>query len=173
MPIIYPVGMERLGSVKLASNAATTGALTIPARDFLFLAINIVGYSSGDIAALRFNGDNGSNYWDMHKLSALGATTWTNAQTVSTTLVRLAGNGVTDGRVVSVSIMNVLGTPKAVGISHLQTNTSSAAGTGGTIDAGGGCWVNTTAQVTSIEMRTAGGANLLAGSGFAVFGINL
>jgi len=39
--------------------------------------------------------------------------------------------------------------------------------------AGGGTWFNTTAQITDIEMTTAGGNTLPAGSGFAVFGLNL
>jgi hypothetical protein len=37
----------------------------------------------------------------------------------------------------------------------------------------GGEWVNTAQQIRSITMLTAGGANMNAGSGFAVFGCDL
>jgi len=43
----------------------------------------------------------------------------------------------------------------------------------GILDIGGGEWVNTSAQITSIEMRTAGGSvTMPAGTGFTVFGCN-
>jgi hypothetical protein len=167
--------MERLGSIRLSSSAVTTGVLTIPAREQLFLLCNIAGYSGGgDIASLRFNGDTGTNYWDRHITSVSGATppVFVNVQTASTTLLRLAGNAVTTGRSVSVSIMNLATVSKAVGISHIQTASGSAATVGG-LDIGGGEWVNTSAQITSIEMRTAGGSvTMPAGTGFTVFGCN-
>ena len=173
MPFIPPPGLEVLGSIRLGSSAVSTGVLTIPAREYLFLIINIAGYSGGDIASLRFNGDSGANYWDRHITYAAGTTTATNVQNLSTTLIRLAGNNTTQGRVVTASIMNLSNVTKAVGISHLQTLTG-AAGTGGVLNIGGGEWANTSAQITSIEMRTAGGSiTMPAGTGFKVFGANL
>jgi hypothetical protein len=68
--------------------------------------------------------------------------------------------------------MNLATVSKSVGISHVQTNTGSAA-TAGTLDFGGGEWVNTSAQITSIEMRTQGGSiTMPAGTGFTVYGSN-
>ena len=165
--------MERLGSIRLSSSAVTTGVLTIPAREQLFLLCNIAGYSGGgDIASLRFNGDTGTNYWDRHITAAAGGVTLVNTQNASTTLIRLAGNAVTTGRSVSVSIMNLATVSKSVGISHVQTASGAAATVGG-LDIGGGEWVNTSAQITSIEMRTAGGSvTMPAGTGFTVFGCN-
>lgn len=163
---------EKLGSIRLSSSAVTTGVLTIPAREQLYLLINIAGYSGGDIASLRFNGDTGANYWSRHITWASGGTTATDNPTASATLLRLAGNAVTQGRSVSCSIMNLANVSKAVGISHIQTNTG-AAGTVGVLNIGGGEWVNTTAQITSIEMRTAGGSiTMPAGTGFTVYGSN-
>jgi hypothetical protein len=172
MPPIPYLGMEELGSIRLGSAAVTTGVLTIPAREQLFLLCNIAGYSGGDIASLRFNGDTGANYWDRHLTAAAGGVTLVNTQTASTTLIRLAGNAVTTGRSVAVSIMNLAAVSKSVAIAPVQTNTGTAA-TVGVMDIGGGEWVNTTAQITSIEMRTAGGSiTLSAGSGFTVYGSN-
>jgi hypothetical protein len=171
MPV-FGLQMERLGSVRLSSSAVTTGALTIPAREQLFLLINIAGYSNNDIASLRFNGDSGNNYWDRHVTWAASGTTATNTQTTTTSLIRLAGNATQQGRVVACSIMNLANVSKSVAISLLQTNTG-AVGTAGVMDVGGGEWVNTSAQITSIEMRTAGGSiTMPAGTGFTVFGCN-
>lgn len=173
MPMLNWLDMERLGSIRLSSSAVTTGVLTIPAREQLFLLCNIAGYSGGgDIASLRFNGDTGTNYWDRHITSVQGGVVLVNTQNASTSLIRLAGNAVTTGRSVTVSIMNLASVSKSVGISHVQTNTGAAATVGG-LDIGGGEWVNTSAQITSIEMRTAGGSvTMPAGTGFTVFGSN-
>jgi hypothetical protein len=173
MPAVSWLDFERLGSIRLSSSAVTTGVLTIPAREQLFLLINITGYSGGgDIASLRFNGDTGTNYWDRHLICAQGATTFTNAQNASTTLIRLAAAATTQARSVTVAIMNLASVSKSVGISHVQTNTGAAATVGG-LDVGGGEWVNTSAQITSIEMRTAGGSvTMPAGTGFTVYGSN-
>jgi hypothetical protein len=59
-----------------------------------------------------------------------------------------------------------------VGMVYGQTSTGSAA-TAGAVEYGGFEWVNTTAQITSIQMITAGGATLSAGTGFSVSGRNL
>jgi hypothetical protein len=168
MPAITFPGMTEIGSLRLTASAITTGVLTIPAYEQLMLLCNIAGYSGGDIASLRFNGDTGANYWDRHLMSAAAATTFTNAQNASTTLIRLAGNAVTQGRTVQVSIMNLATASKPV---SMQVCTlTGAAGTVGNADIG---WGNTSAQITSIEMRTAGGSiTMPAGTGFTVYGSN-
>jgi hypothetical protein len=171
MPSIGFPDMERLGSLRLTASAVTTGVLTIPPREQLYLLINIAGYSGGDIASLRFNGDAGANYWTRHITWATGGTTATDVPTAAATLIRLAGNAVTQGRAVSCSITNIATVSKYVGISHLQTGTNSTAV--GVLNIGGGEWFNTTAQITSIEMRTAGGSiTMPAGTGFTVYGSN-
>jgi hypothetical protein len=171
MPAVFFPGMERLGSLRLTGSAATTGVLTIPPREQLFLLVNIAGYSGGDIASLRFNADTAANYWDRHLMSATGVATFTNAQNASSTLIRLAGNAVTRGRTVQVSIMNLATASKPVAMSVCTL--TGAAATVGDSDVGWGEWVNTTAQITSIEMRTAGGSiTMPAGTGFTVYGSN-
>lgn len=172
MPSVLWADMEKLGSIRLGSAAVTTGVLTIPAREQLFLLINITGYSGGDIAALRFNGDTAANYWTRHITYATGGVTATDNPTASATLLRLAGNSVTQGRSVQCAIMNLATVSKSVSFPAIQTNTGAAA-TVGVLNIGGGEWVNTSAQITSIEMRTAGGSiTLSAGSGFTVYGSN-
>lgn len=172
MPMVSWLDMERLGSTRLTASAQATAVVTIPAREQLYILINIAGYSGGDIASLRFNGDTGTNYWSRHITFASGAATGVDNPTPSATLLRLAGNAVTQGRSVSCSIMNLATVSKAVGISHIQTNTGAAA-TVGVLNIGGGEWVNTTAQITTIQMLTAGGSiTMPAGTGFTVYGSN-
>lgn len=172
MPMLNWLDMEKLGSIRLSGSAVTTGVLTIPAREQLYLLINIAGYSGGDIASLRFNGDSSTNYWSRHITFATGGVTATDVPTASASLLRLAGNSVTTARTVTCSIINLASVSKSVAIQTLQTGTGAAA-TVGVLNIGGGEWVNTSAQITSIEMRTAGGSvTMPAGTGFTVFGCN-
>lgn len=163
-------GMEFLGSTVLPSSASTTGALTIAARTRLLILIFISGYGGGggDIASLRFNADSGNNYWDRHLTVAAGGTTLTNTENASTSKIRLAHSATNSGRIVTVNIMNIANKSKPITIST-QTLTA-AAGTIGLLDMGSGEWVNTSDQITSIEMLSAGANTLSSGSGFAVYG---
>lgn len=173
MPLTVPRGYERLGSVKLSGSAVTTGALTIPARDLLLIQVYVAGYSGGgDIASFRFNGDTGSNYWSRYVSYAAGGTTATNNQNVSQTLARIFAQSTTLKRSALVSLTNAAATAKT-GVVLGQTSTD-AAGTAGIAEFGAFEWVNTSAQITSVEMRTAGGSvTMPANTGFIVYGCNL
>jgi hypothetical protein len=166
-------GWDDLGSTKLAADAITTGALTIAVRDVLLIEVRVVGYSGGgDIASFRFNADSGTTYWSRYISSVASGVALVNNQNVSQTLARIFAVSTTQPRNALVGITNFAAKSK-VGNVNAQT-ASGAAGTAGGLEWGGFEWVNTAAQITSIEMRTAGGAvNLLAGSGFAVLGRNL
>lgn len=170
--LTIPNGYDFLGSVSLASAAITTGVVAIDARDLLLIQVRVTGYSAGDIASFRFNADTGANYWSRYISAAAGATTTANNQNVSQALARLFALAVTTQRSALVALTNNATTSK-VGMVYGQTSTGAAA-TAGTVEYGGFEWVNTTNQISSIEMRTAGGsATLSTGSGFAVFGRNL
>lgn len=166
-------GWDDLGSKVLGSAAATTGVLTIPARDVLLAEVRIVGYGGGgDIASFRFNGDNAANYTSRYLSSVAGGVVWVNNQNVSQTLARLFALVVgAIPRNALIGITNFATVPK-VGNVNAQTGVASAA-TGLQLEAGGFQWQNTAAQITSIELLTAGGATMLAGTGFAVLGRNL
>lgn len=160
-------GWDFLGSSQSCSSGCT---VTIPARDVLMIVARIAGYGGSDIASIQFNADAGAHYWDRHVTFAAGTTTATNVQTLSTTLIRLAGNAVTTGRIVEMTCSNLSGVDKSCEI-HTQTGTNSA-GTAGLLDIGGAEWASST-QVTSVKLTTAGGQTLSAGSGIAIFGRNM
>lgn len=171
MPFGQVPGMDFLGSTVLASSAATTGALTIDARDILCVLVRVTGYPSADIASLRFNADSGTNYWTKHASAAAAATTFTiSTANVSKTLAQMFATAVSTGRSAVVTITNNATTEKIGSISG--TTGSGVASTLGTIETNSFGWVNTSAQITSIEMRVAGANTMSTGSGFAVFGRN-
>lgn len=173
MPLIIPDGYDFLGSLSLGSAAVTTGVLTISARDLLLLQVRVTGYSGGDIASLRFNADSGANYWSKGASAAAATTAITvSAALVSQALARMFAATTTQGRSGSVAITNFTTTEK-IGAVNGSTGSGSAA-TGGILETNAFGWVNTAAQITSIEMLTAGGSiTLSAGSGFVVFGRNI
>lgn len=175
---LSPVGFEFLGSLRMPAAGVSTGVLQIPPRERLMILCNIAGYSGNDIASLRFNGDAGANYnWRYITTAAVPATQGAAQQmnaawsAAAATLLQLAGVGVTQGRTVTVDVMNILNIPKACAVTDYTF--SGVAATPGSLIYGGGEWVNTTAQITSVEMRTAGGSiTMPAGTSIACFGLN-
>lgn len=165
-------GWTDLGGLELSGSAVTTGALSFAAYDLLRISVRVTGYSGSDIASFRFNGDSGANYWSRYISAAAGGVTLTNAQNVSQTLARCFAVATTLQRSGTFLVINNSATSK-VGCAAAQTS-SGAAATAPVIEWGGFEWVNTSAQITSIELRTAGGANTMtAGTGFSVEGRNL
>jgi hypothetical protein len=163
-------GLEFLGSTLMGSAASSSSVVTIPARDYLEIYIRVTGYGGGDIASLRFNGDTGSNYWSRYLNSAAGGAVLTNNQNTAQTMARLFAAGVTTGRTAVVGVTNRQTNTK-VGVVNGNTATN-AAGTAGAIEFGGFEWVNTTAQITSVQLVTPGGQTMLTGTGFEVYGMN-
>ena len=169
-------GYELLGKTVLAAAAATTAIVTIPARDMLLIQYRVTGYSGADIASFRFGGtagavDTAANYWNRSVTSVAGGVVLVNNQNVSATLIRVAGLTSTLQRTGCMTVNNLATVSK---VCKIETQTSTgAAGTAGGMDWGGGEWVNTTQQIVSVQMLDAGANNLNAGSGFAVFGMNL
>lgn len=171
MPLTLP-GLKRIGSIQLASAAVTTGALQIPACSILIVVATVTGYSGSDIASLRFNADSTiANYGSTWKTQTNAAPP-VNAQVAnngSLGHITLGSAGITTGRIVTVTITNLSGLRKFM---HMESAIESTTTTEGTADIKGwGEYTVTAGQITSIEMRTSGGANTLnAGSGFIVYG---
>lgn len=166
-----------LGSTVITTPAPQTSIVTLTsAMTKLFIQYNITGYSGGDIAMFQFGGtagavDTGNNYWSRHITWNAGGTVAANTQVTTTNGIRVAGNAVIQGRSGICQLMNVATVSKPMTI-HTQTLTG-AVGTAGLIDLGGGEWVNTTQQIISIRMIDQNGTNLLAGTGFVVWGANI
>lgn len=172
MPNIAGRGYDFLGSYVFTSSLQTSPAIPIAPRDLLLIQVRVTGYSGGDIASLRFNGDTGTNYWWRCLSVAAGGVTWTNAQAASATLLQLHPATTTQQRSSAHFITN-LATKAKVMTTTATTSTGSAA-TVGAGELGWGEWVNTSTQITSVTLLTAGGSvTMPTGTGFSVFGRNL
>jgi len=166
-------GLDYLGSTKLAAAAHETAVVNIAARDFLWIFVRIASYggspdATGDIGSLRFNGDSGANYWSQHAQFISGA--WTEFSVPNAALIRLAGTNSRLSRNVMVTVNNLATRGKTCNIKN-QTGTADAA-TVGTINIGGGEWVNLVDQITSVQLVDQGSNNMGANTGFIVLGKN-
>jgi hypothetical protein len=172
-PQLFGGDLEVLNSTRLTAAAVTTGVIPIAPRTLLVIPYIIQGYSGADIASWRFNADAGNNYQTRYTTQAAASVTLTNVFTGTTSLLRLAGLAITGMRTGVSVISNILGQNKVC--ANFVFDAGAAVGTEPVLEhCGGGAWFNTTAQINSVEMRTAGGAlTLTAGTGFVVLGKNL
>lgn len=143
--------------------------LSFPARDWIECDLRVRFYGVADIISLQFNGDTGNNYVSRAVKMATGGTTWANTIDLNTTnMIRCASTGITGNRSIKFAFGNRASNTKVV---IFETgSTTGAVGTGIDIDAVRGEWFNTTAQVTSITINTAGGNTV--GADLAVYGKN-
>jgi hypothetical protein len=171
MPLSPAPRLEKLGTARLTA-AATSLTLDIPAREVLIVQGLVTGLSASDTVAMRFNGAT-TNYWYRTLHAVQGVATVTNGQAVSTTQILLDQIAGTGALVFRCEISNRLATSKTM-THRSQRSTGSAATAGGLHLTCGGEWVNTTAQITQIQIKSTGGtATLSADTHFAVFGSNV
>lgn len=170
---------QPLGALGLTADAATTGTLEFQPFDMLMVQYSIVGYNATDIAGLIFNYDTSpftSNYGDRHLYVAVGATTLTNVQSTSATIVRLCGFSTLRAQAGTVYMAARGSSISQVVMTIMNATGSGSAATAAAVEmAGQGSWAGTGGvpeDVYAIEMKTVSGSNMLAGSGFAVFGCN-
>jgi hypothetical protein len=167
----YPQPWVCLGSVKLLTTAATSSVLTFAAYDELTVQILITAYGGSDVASLRFNGDTGTNYWTRYITCNAGAVVLADVPNPADTMIQ-SGAPTANGRSVEMVITNPLAKSKVITVSTQFGNGNTTVS--GQINLGGvGEWINTTAQITSMQMLTKAGNTMGAGSGFVVFGRNL
>lgn len=164
-----------LGFTQLAASAHESAVVSFTPRRCLAIPVGVTFYTgtpdpAGDIASLRFNGDTGNNYWSRHAHFGDGGV-WNKEDFTSTNLIRLAETNSRLSRNVLVIIANNLANRSKTCNIKNQTGTNDAS-VAGSINTGGGEWVNTTAQISSVQLVNAGSNNIGTGSGFAVLGID-
>jgi len=149
--------------------------------DFLMVQFSIVGYNVADTAGLIFNQDIPlppffvGIYGDRHLYVAVGATTLTNSQTLDGAIIRVSGFTTTLTQAGSAFIT---GKTKDQNQVTIMCNTGTVSTVSPVSLLGAGSYAsgsNNSGQlvdITSIEIKTSGGNNMLAGSGFTVFGAN-
>lgn len=173
-------GWDYLGGTFLAASAHETDVVTLTyppgsgiaaTRKKLALYGFITAYGgtpdvTGDIGSIRFNGDSGANYWSHHATFISGA--WTSTEQASTSLIRAAPTVSRLSRNFVMEINNLATRSKTVTIKN-QSGTNDASVVG-LINIGGAEWVNTTDQISTVQLINAGANNMITGSGFFVLG---
>ncbi|MGH3540896.1 MAG: hypothetical protein ACRDTO_00750 [Mycobacterium sp.] len=164
-------GWITAGVYKFASALTTSGAIAVPAYDELMIIVRVVSLSTSDVPALRFNADAGNNYRCRYVVNnALSGTTLTDGPDPSVSVAELSFMSSTLSRVVLAVVNNKLAASK-VGTVVSAIGSGSAASQQKIDIAGSIEWANTTAQITSVELRTFGGtATFGIDSGMAVLG---
>lgn len=135
----------------------------------LFIYMNISGYGGTDVVSLRFNGDSGANYWDRTVTLPASTTVLVDTNTASTTLAR-CGKPINKGRQVFAQVGNSPATKAKVIQVMNQFGTGAANTVGEATFSTGAEWVNTTDLITQLDVLTAGGLNILAGSSLMLVG---
>lgn len=179
-PLSSPYGLTPQGpwppvflnqTAPLTAAAANLGTLAIPAINKLYLNINISGFSGSDSAAIRFNGDTGANYVARFATVAAGGVVVVDAPFASATSLRLSAAAGTQGQSIWMTVNNTLAVSKqALITAPLFTGAAATAAT--LVLGGAGEWVNTTAQITSVQVLVVGANNFNAGSSVTIWGSN-
>lgn len=171
---ILGMGWKVAGSYQFASVLASSGTISIPLFDELMIVVRIISMSaSTDVPSLRFNADAGANYRSRFTvINATSGVALTDVPIGSADHAELSGLGSNLSRVIQVIINN------AVAVSKLGLVVGSiGAGIASShpkIDVAGNIeWINTTAQINSVELRSnVGVVTFGVGSGIFIFGRN-
>lgn len=179
-PLAVPYGLTPQGpwppvflaqTPPLTAAAANLGTLTIPGMNHLYMQITSTGLSGSDFASIRFNGDTGANYVSRFATVAAGGVTVVDAPFVSATAMRLTAISGTVGQSIWLSINNFATVSKqAIITGPLFTGAAATAAT--LVIGGAGEWVNTTAQITSVQVLIGGANNFNTGSSLTIWGSN-
>jgi len=163
-------GIEFLGSTSMTAAGTQTSNLAIAAREILLLIAHILSLPINADISLRFNADTSANYWG-RLLTVTSGATWTNNQQVNQTALPILIDSLSyfDYSILAV-ILNRADKTKVVCSRAFQGGSGNDNPTSTRLFFDGGEWINTTQQITSIQMIAS--QNMAANSGFAVWGKN-
>lgn len=147
-------------------SVATVATPKFDACNYLMVLCRIAGYSGSAIAQLQFNGDTGTTAY-AYRVSSNNAAA-TTAVAGAAAGIKVSQTATTGARpLIQFWIGNVNG--RAHGVQYQSADLSEAAATAPDFVVGSGLWA-TTSQITQITLD-GGGANLLAGTDIAVYGL--
>jgi len=163
-----------LGGVTLDYDSPSTGVFNFSPLSFLQIEYVITGYSAADALCIRFNGDSSATYSYHAVLFDLSLANYYNA-IYPIEITESAGSYIrtcsatTTGQQMGTIYVTCM---PSVGANLMTTMNST------TLTSPNGQWSELVGsgnyssydQISSIELFTVSGYNLLAGSGFAVFG---
>lgn len=158
---------EELGRTTLGSAGDTISVTSLPARKYLRLLISVQGTGGTVGAQLRFNNDSGANYADRITGVNNGADTTSTSQTGAV----MTGSTTYTHLVYTCDIVNITAVEK-VGTGIRTASTTSGAGTAPDGNRYSFKWVNTSAQITRVDVINGGTGDYAIGSEVVVLGHN-
>tara|TARA_R110002110_G_scaffold165203_1_gene365542 strand:- start:627 stop:1679 length:1053 start_codon:yes stop_codon:yes gene_type:complete len=154
---------EELATVELNGNADEMDTGTITAKKYLWVQAYVNTTGAQDNQSFRFNGDTGNNYcWRDSRDGASDATV-VNYNYLRTCV------GDDNNNFVNAFIINNSANEKLI-ISHAVKQTTAGAGNEPKRNETVGKWVNTSAQITSINLKQHGNGDMTSGSILKVWG---
>ena len=161
---------EELASVELGSSNAEISSGTITAKKYLWVQIDQKGVSNnvGNIS-VRFNNDTGTNYASRYSVNG-GSDNTSQTSKTSIYMHDDAGDD-TKGSLHNIFIINKADKEKLI-ISETIQNTATGAGTAPARSEEVGKWVNTSDQITEIDIFGLGGGSFDTGSSIKVWGFD-
>lgn len=158
-------GFVELGRTTLGTAGDTMSVTSLPARKYLQIVVAAQDTGGTIAASIRFNNDTGSNY--TRRYSVNNAADTTGVATSSILLTTAAAQPIYS----RVDVVNIAAQEKLVIGQAVVRNT---AGTGSNPDKFelSGKWVNTSDQITRIDIINSGAGDFAIGSEVIVYGHN-
>lgn len=159
-----PKTYEPIATYTIPSAASTYTFSSIPSTyTDLILRVDILGFSATDEIGLRLNSDTGNNY--SRTIVYGNGTSALSSRNISSAVTDMRiGSYQSAQQTIEANFMNYANT------TTYKTVLSRGGGVAGQVGAGAHLWLNTSA-ISSITVRTSGGANFTTGSTFTLYGI--
>lgn len=159
------VWWEEIARTTLGSAGDTITVSSIPARQYLKVIVNLL--SSGQIAtSMRFNNDSSANYANRRADNG-GA----GATAVSQSSIVMDTGADTANMTIEINILNMSGKEKTARYIFASSGSAGAASAPNISD-GNGKWVNTSAQISRIDIINTGTGDFATASEVIVLGHN-
>ena len=159
MPTNTYVALDK-ATIGTATSSVTISSINSGYTDLVLVA-SIIGFSATDELGLRINADTGSSYSRTFLYG--NGTSALSSRNTSLTEMRV-GSYETGPQTIIMNFMNYSNT------TTYKTMISMGGGVGNITSTGAHLWSNTNA-ISSITIRTSGGANFAVGSTFSLYGI--
>ncbi len=155
---------QELGRTTLGSAGDTITVSSLPARKYLKVIVSLIPSSSID-GVMRFNNDTGSNY------AYNRITNGTSVSNTSATSISMNPDSIAQQKWAVADIVNIASQEKSV-LTKSMSIGAAGAGTAPAARDTYGKWVNTSSQITQIDIVNMAAGDFAIGSEVVVLGHN-
>lgn len=162
-------GYVLLGSSQLGSPAASISLTPLTAKNTLLIQYFVTGFSGADYPTLRFNNDSGANYTRTSVYNNATSSASGYNETGDATLLIAGASGVNQ-YMGTLWFSNYASVEKLGTCTEIENTPGTGASHGTYVALWGFKWVNTSAQISRVDLIPGWGHNLLTDSWLAVYG---